>query len=72
MGLGIRFKGTLENRSMAGVAVEQDSIHMNPASYGLLSYNFTLGTCNFKETTESAKATRTTLDYMAVDCLWVS
>jgi hypothetical protein len=35
-GIGdVRFKGTVENRSMAGVAVEQDSIHMNlenPAS----------------------------------------
>jgi hypothetical protein len=31
---------------MAGVAVEQDSIHMNiqnPASYANLAYNFTLG-----------------------------
>jgi hypothetical protein len=27
-GIGdIRFKGTVENRSMAGIAVEQDSIH---------------------------------------------
>jgi hypothetical protein len=77
MGLGCRFKGTLENRSMAGVAVEQDSIHMNiqnPASYANLKYNFTLGgtyaTATLKNATESA--TRTTLDYMAVDCLWVS
>jgi hypothetical protein len=50
MGLGIRFKGTLENRSMAGVAVEQDSIHMNPASYGLLKLQLYFGyVCNFKE-----------------------
>ena len=34
-----RFKGTQEFRSMAGVAVEQDSIHLNienPASYASL------------------------------------
>jgi hypothetical protein len=39
-GIGdVVFKGgTLENRSMVGVAVEQDSIHMiqNPASYANL------------------------------------
>jgi long-subunit fatty acid transport protein len=39
-GIGdVRFKGTVENRSMAGVAVEQDSIHMNlenPASFANL------------------------------------
>jgi hypothetical protein len=29
-GIGdVRFKGTVENRSMAGIAVEQDSIHIN-------------------------------------------
>jgi hypothetical protein len=42
----------------------------NPASYAILSYNFTLGgtyaTATLKNATESAKATRTTLDYMAV------
>ena len=74
-GIGdVRFKGTLENRSMAGVAVEQDSIHMNiqnPASYANLKLTtFTLGgtyaTATLKNATESAKATRTTLDYMAV------
>lgn len=74
-GIGdVRFKGTLENRSMAGVAVEQDSIHMNlqnPASYASLKLTtFTLGgtyaTATLKNTTESANATRTTLDYMAV------
>ncbi|MEZ0130716.1 hypothetical protein AB9T88_13500, partial [Flavobacterium sp. LBUM151] len=42
-----RFKGTLENRSMGGVAVEQDSIHLNienPASYASLGQTtFTVG-----------------------------
>jgi hypothetical protein len=39
-GIGdVRFKGTVENRSMGGVAVEQDSIHINlqnPASFANL------------------------------------
>jgi hypothetical protein len=71
-GWGCKVQRTLENRSMAGVAGEQDSIHMNiqnPASYAKI-LNTTLGgtyatASNFKNTTESAKATRTTLDYMA-------
>ena len=47
-GIGdVRFKGTLENRSMAGVSVEQDSIHLNienPASYASLRQTtFTVG-----------------------------
>jgi long-subunit fatty acid transport protein len=47
-GIGdVRFKGTVENRSMAGVAVEQDSIHMNlqnPASFANLKMTtFALG-----------------------------
>ena len=47
-GIGdVRFKGTLENRSMAGVSVEQDSIHLNvdnPASYAsLMQTTFTVG-----------------------------
>jgi long-subunit fatty acid transport protein len=74
-GIGdVRFKGTLENRSMAGLAVEQDSIHINlqnPASYANLKLTtFTLGgtygTTTLKNSTESANATRTTLDYLAV------
>ncbi|MES2576512.1 MAG: hypothetical protein V4589_02805 [Bacteroidota bacterium] len=74
-GIGdVRFKGTLENRSMAGVAVEQDSIHINlqnPASYANLKLTtFTLGgtygTTTLKNSTESANARRTTLDYLAV------
>lgn len=74
-GIGdIRFKGTHEYRSMAGVAVEQDSIHinlLNPASYANLKLtSFTLGatygTTGLKNKTESASAKRTTLDYLAV------
>lgn len=69
-----RFKGTIENRSMAGVVVEQDSIHLNidnPASYAsLLLTTFTVGgtfgTSTLKTNSESAKAQRTTFDYLAV------
>ncbi|MFV8467057.1 hypothetical protein [Flavobacterium sp. LB1P62] len=74
-GIGdIRFKGTLENRSMAGVAVEQDSVHINlenPASYSNLklttfSLGGTYGTKNLKSNSGSASTRRTTLDYLAV------
>ncbi|MFV8369056.1 hypothetical protein [Flavobacterium sp. LB2R40] len=74
-GIGdVRFKGTLENRSMGGIAIEQDSIHMNlqnPASYASLKLTtFTLGgtyaTTELKNKTESANTRRTTLDYLAV------
>ena len=74
-GIGdVRFKGTLENRSMAGIAIEQDSIHMNlqnPASYASLKLTtFTLGgtqaTTKMKTDTEAANTRRTTLDYLAV------
>ncbi len=59
---------------MAGVAVEQDSIHINlqnPASFANLKMTtFALGgtynTTTFKSGTESENARRTTLDYLAV------
>jgi hypothetical protein len=74
-GLGeSRFKGTLENRSMSGVAVEQDSIHMNilnPASFAAIRLTtFTMGGgytgTKMKSEKGDAKAQRTTLDYLAV------
>ncbi|MHC0439937.1 hypothetical protein [Flavobacterium sp. 3-210] len=69
-----RFKGTLENRSMAGVSIEQDSIHLNvdnPSSYASLRQTtFTVGgsfgTSNLKNDTQSEKAQRATFDYLAV------
>jgi long-subunit fatty acid transport protein len=69
-----RFKGTLENRSMSGVAVEQDSIHLNienPASYASLKFTtFTVGgsfgTTNLKTGEKSEKAQRATFDYLAL------
>jgi long-subunit fatty acid transport protein len=74
-GIGdIRFKGTLENRSMAGVGVEQDSIHLNlenPASYANLklttfSMGGTYASKGLKSDSGTASTKRTTLDYLAV------
>ncbi|CAH0334600.1 hypothetical protein FVB9288_00192 [Flavobacterium sp. CECT 9288] len=74
-GIGqVRFRGAHEYRSMAGVAVEQDSIHVNlqnPASYANLKYTSvalggTYGTTALKSVSKSANATRTTIDYLAV------
>jgi long-subunit fatty acid transport protein len=74
-GIGeVRFKGTHEFRSMGGIAIEQDSIHMNlqnPASYGNLKLStFSLGgtyaTTTLKADSRSENARRTTLDYLAV------
>ncbi|MEZ7500023.1 hypothetical protein QO200_14890 [Flavobacterium sp. Arc3] len=74
-GIGdVRFKGTVESRSMAGVAVEQDSIHINlqnPASFANLKFTtFALGgtynTTTVKSESNSEKARRTMLDYLAV------
>lgn len=74
-GIGdVRFKGTVESRSMAGVQVEQDSIHINldnPASFSNLKLTtFTVGgTYNqttLKNDSGSEKAKRTTFDYLAV------
>lgn len=74
-GIGdIRFKGTVESRSMAGIAVEQDSIHINlenPASFANLKFTtFALGgtynTTTLKSDAKNEKARRTTLDYLAV------
>ena len=74
-GIGdVRFRGTAESRSMGGVFVEQDSIHMNlenPASFANLKLTtFTLGgtytTNTLKTDSKSEKTKRTTLDYLAV------
>jgi long-subunit fatty acid transport protein len=74
-GIGdVRFKGTTEMRSMAGIGVEQDSIHINldnPASFaGLKLTTFAVGgsynTNQLKTTSESASTRRSTFDYLAV------
>ena len=74
-GLGdIKFRGTHDVRSMGGLAVAYDSIHinlLNPASYSRLKItNFVVGgTSTFnnlsnEETRETAQ--RTSIDYLAV------
>ncbi len=74
-GIGdIRFKGAAENRSMAGLSIMPDSIHINlqnPAGYSDLKLtSFALGgtynTTNQKTNSKLGSARRTTLDYLAV------
>lgn len=69
-----KFKGTVENRSMGGLGIVLDSIHLNlqnPAFYNTLRLTtFTVGADNtgttFKTDSKEEKANRTTLDYIAV------
>ncbi|MDG2431504.1 hypothetical protein [Flavobacterium sp.] len=74
-GIGdVRYKGTAEIRSMAGIAVEQDSIHLNmdnPASYANLKLTtFAVGgsylTTKMKNASVTENARRTAIDYLAV------
>ena len=74
-GIGdVRFKGTVENRSMGGMSVLPDSIHlniMNPAMYSSLKLtSFALGgnvsVDKLSTDSQSDKANRTTLDYLAL------
>lgn len=69
-----KFKGTVENKSMGGIGVLTDSIHLNlqnPASYGQLKFTtFTVAastsSTKLATTDESATAGRTTVDYIAL------
>ena len=74
-GIGeLKFKGTAENRSMGGLNVFSDSIHLNiqnPASLANLKLvNFATGGSykyvNQQTDTESQYASATTLDYLAI------
>ncbi len=74
-GIGIqKFKGTVENRSMGGLSIITDSIHLNlqnPASFGELKLTtYTVGgsNSNFKisNQTESSSGDVASLDYLAV------
>jgi hypothetical protein len=74
-GIGeVKFRGTAEYSAMAGVAVEQDSIHINlenPASFsGIKLTTFSVGgsykSTNLKTADASSKAVRSTIDYFAV------
>ena len=74
-GIGIqKFKGTAENRSMGGLGIYSDSIHLNmqnPAGIASLRLiNYSIGgshkSVNQKSAIESQKTTATSLDYIAV------
>lgn len=74
-GIGdVRFKGTIENTSMAGMSVIPDSIHMNivnPAMYSSLKLTTyaiggTFSVNKLKTDSQSEKAQRTALDYLAI------
>lgn len=74
-GIGdVKFKGAVENRSMGGVNVFSDSIHVNlqnPASLSHLKYTtFAIGAnynnVKLKTDSQSENATRTTIDYLVV------
>jgi hypothetical protein len=74
-GIGeLKFKGTVENKSMGGLGIIPDSIHLNlqnPASLAslrLTSFSIagTYSTFNLKSTSASEKARRTSLDYITL------
>ncbi len=74
-GIGeLRNKGALENRSMGGLSIAPDSIHVNlqnPAGYANLKLTaFTIGasrsSTKLKTNNESASTQRTALDYLAL------
>ena len=74
-GIGeVRFSGTIENRSMAGISMIPDSIHINlqnPAMYSDLKLtNFSVGGTfsvnELKTFAQKEKAQRTAVDYIAV------
>ena len=68
------FRGTAENRSMAGLSIYSDSLHLNmqnPAGYSKLKLTtFAVGTTsNFltlKDESESQSFTYSTIDYVAL------
>lgn len=69
-----RFKGTVENRSMGGISVYTDSIHLNlnnPASLGKLRLTtFSVGgnynSVNLKTSDQEETASDFTFDYIAI------
>ena len=74
-GIGdVRFRGSIENRSMGGMSAIPDSIHLNvlnPAMYSSLkltsfSIGGTFAVNRLKTNSQNEKAQRTTLDYLAV------
>ncbi|MGO2357377.1 hypothetical protein [Mesonia sp.] len=74
-GVGLnKFNGTAENRSMAGMGIASDSIHINlqnPAGYGALDLTtYALGGSHASTTIESSsasdKVSSSTFDYLAM------
>ncbi|MDY8134733.1 hypothetical protein [Aquimarina sp. 2201CG5-10] len=74
-GIGLqKFKGTVENRSMGGLSILSDSIHLNlqnPAAYGELRLTtYSLGTnynnTTIKNTTASSAVDNASLNYLAI------
>ncbi|MDC7994262.1 hypothetical protein [Altibacter sp. HG106] len=74
-GIGeLKFKGTIENRSMGGMSVYADSIHLNiqnPASVARLGLvNYSVGgshrVTNLKNASTSEQSTATSLGYIAI------
>jgi hypothetical protein len=74
-GIGtLKFRGTVESRSMGGLGIFSDSIHVNlqnPASYsGLQLVNFSVGgshkVSTQKNETNSQNTSTTTLDYISM------
>ena len=74
-GIGdLKFRGTVENRSMAGLSMFTDSIHMNlqnPSGYGRLKLtNYAAGGSQkfttFDSNSASEEGSTTTLDYLAL------
>jgi hypothetical protein len=74
-GIGVQqFKGTVENKSMGGISLYSDSLHLNisnPAQLGKLRFvTFTVGgnhnDVSLRETGVESKATNTTFDYIAL------
>lgn len=74
-GIGeVKFKGTVENRSMGGVGILNDSIHVNlqnPAALSSLKLTTftvagTFSPTKLKNDTETQKAQRTSLDYLSI------
>lgn len=74
-GIGLKsFKGTAENRSMGGLSIASDSIHMNlqnPAGYGSLDLTtYTLGgsysNINVESNDASDKVSNTSIDYLGI------
>ncbi|QHI37018.1 hypothetical protein IMCC3317_23890 [Kordia antarctica] len=75
LGIGdLKFKGTSENRSMAGMSVYSDSIHLNlqnPAAFGNLKFTtYTLGASysqlKLKSSAGTDKGSSSALDYLAI------